>query len=102
MVESIGVAANANNKDFKFVNLPQFSPSFIMNNLTTNGGDLLVYAHTGDGQPKAVIYSKDLIEKGEVFAPVIYQWKDQGDCMGIKHLSVQGKWYLVISTSKGC
>lgn len=94
-----------NSKDYRFVSLHGHSPSFMMNNLTTNGGENFVYVNTGDGGPKAVIYSKEIIEKTantDIPQPQIFQWKDQSDCFAIKYVQVQEKWYLVICTTKGC
>jgi hypothetical protein len=63
-MESSVAARNNNSKYYRFVSLHGHSPSFMMNNLTTNGGENFVYVNTADsGAPKAVIYSKELIEK---------------------------------------
>lgn len=49
------------------------SPSFIHNNLTTNDGEFFAYVNnmTVEGQPKAIIYSREIIEKGEISQPQI-------------------------------
>ena len=52
-----------NFKDYRFVTLPQSSPSFMMNNLTSNGGEYFVYYNCSEGGPKAVVYTKDILEK---------------------------------------
>ena len=43
----------------------------IYNNLTTNDGESFIYVNSNDTGPKAVIYSKDIIEKGEPSVPTI-------------------------------
>ncbi|TNV77557.1 hypothetical protein FGO68_gene3676 [Halteria grandinella] len=93
----------SNYKDYRFVPLPIYSPSYLMNNLTSNGGDLFVFANTAESQPKVVSYSKEFIEKGEQQnQPQIFQWKDGSDCLSVRYLLVQNKWHLVVSTTKGC
>lgn len=56
---------NNNFKGYRFVGLAN-SPSFIPNNLTTNDGEFFVYVNNLSEGPKAVIYNRELIEKGEV------------------------------------
>ena len=56
---------NNNFKGYRFVNV-QNSPSFMCNNLTTNDGEYYVYVNNMEGQPKALLYNKDLVEKGEI------------------------------------
>lgn len=58
-------STNNNFKGYRFVNI-QSSPSFISNNLTTNDGELYVYVNNMDSVPRAFIYTKDLVEKGEI------------------------------------
>lgn len=61
-------SANNNFKGYRFVNV-QNSPSFITNNLATNDGEFYTYVSNIEGQPKALIFNKDLIEKGEISLP---------------------------------
>lgn len=61
-----------NNRDYKFIGIQPYSPSFMMNNLTTNGGDSFAYVNSVDGQHKAIIYPRELIENGEASAPVLF------------------------------
>ena len=56
---------NNNFKGYRFVSV-QSSPSFVGNNLTTNDGESFVYVSNNEGQPRALIYGRDLIEKGEI------------------------------------
>lgn len=96
------IPANLNNKDYRLISVPS-SPSFLPNNLSsTNDGENFVFVNSYDGNPKAIIYGKDLTEKGEVSAPSIFPWKDQSDCFSVKYITIKDKSYLVICTSKGC
>ena len=81
--------------------LQQHSPSFLMNNLASNG-EYFVFANSTEGSPKVVIYNTDILEKDEVTTPQISQWKDQSECFALKYLLLKEKWYLAILTSKGC
>lgn len=65
-----------NNRDYRFLGIQPYSPSFMMNNLTTNGGDSFAFVNSVDGLHKAVIYPRELIENSEIPAPVLFQWKD--------------------------
>jgi len=46
-----------------------------MNNLTTNG-EYFAFANSTEGGPKAVIIGRELLERDEVQAPAVAQWKD--------------------------
>jgi len=61
-------SSNNNFKGYRFVNVVS-SPSFICNNLTTNDGELYAYVNNMDQQPRALMYNKDLVEKGEISSP---------------------------------
>lgn len=81
--------------------IAQHSPSFLMNNLTTNG-EYFAFANSTEGGPKAVILGREVLEKDEVQVPAVAQWKDQSDCFALKYLLFKGKWYLAVLTAKGC
>lgn len=61
-----------NNREYKFVGIQPHSPSFMMNNLTSNDGDSYAYVNSVDGQHKAVIYPREVIENNEASAPVLF------------------------------
>lgn len=63
-------SVNNNFKGYRFVSV-QNSPSFIANNLTTNDGESFVYACNTEGNPRAIIFGKDLVEKGEIAQPQV-------------------------------
>jgi hypothetical protein len=77
-----------------------------MNNLSTNGGEYFAYANTADGSTgsRVILVSggASLLEKGEAGQPIVYQWKDQSECCGVKYLKYQEKWLLAVLTTKGC
>ncbi len=101
-MESSATAKSNNYRGYRMVSLSSLSPSYLLNNLSsTADGEYFVYANTAEtGRPKAVIYSKDILEgKGE---PQVFQWKDQSECFSIKYVKVQDVWYLVICTAKSC
>ena len=56
---------NNNYKGYRFVSI-QHTPSLITNNLTTNDGEYFVYINNQEPTPNAVIYSRDVLEKGDV------------------------------------
>ena len=88
-MESTLTSPQSNYRDFRFVSLPQYSPSFLMNNLTTNGGDLYAFANTTDNLPKVVFYLRDAVEGAEPpAAPQVCQWKDGSDCFSVRYLFV--------------
>lgn len=62
-------SARNNYRDYRFVSLQSNTASFMMNNLTTTDGENFAYVNSYDGQPRVVIYGKDLVEKGEVAPP---------------------------------
>ncbi|CDW78897.1 wd repeat-containing protein 54-like [Stylonychia lemnae] len=94
-------SANNNFKGYRFVNVAS-SPSFFCNNLTTNDGELYAFVNNMDQQPRALLYNKDLVEKGEISSPQVLQWKDQSECFGLNYAKAQDKWHLCVSTTKGC
>ncbi len=54
------------NKEYRLVATPA-SASFLTNNLSiSSDGESFVYVNSYDGNPKAVIYGKDILEKGEI------------------------------------
>ncbi len=57
-------------KGYRFVSLQQYSPSFLMNNLASNG-EYFVFANSTESAPKALIYTTDILEKDEVTTPQI-------------------------------
>ena len=69
-------AANtrSNYRNYRFVPLTGFSPSYLFNNLSSNDGENFVFANTSEsGQPKAIIYSKEILEgKGEAVQPQVF------------------------------
>lgn len=77
-MESAASTKNSNYRNYRFVPLTAYSPSYLCNNLSTNDGENFVFANTSEsGQPKAIIYSKEIMEgKGEAVQPQVFQWKD--------------------------
>jgi len=92
---------NANNRDQRLVSLKS-SPSYILNNLTSNGGEYFAYINNSDATPKCFIYDKTLFEQHNAESVFEIQWKDMSDCMALKYVKIQGKYYLVICTLKNC
>ena len=101
MVESAARLSN-NYRDYRYVTLQSNSPSYLLNNLTTDDGEHFAYVNSYDGQPRAVIFGKQVLEKGDTTPPQVVPWKDQGDCMAVKYVKVEDQWYLIICTTKSC
>lgn len=104
MESSSGKKEDNNYRNYRFIPLASYSPSYLMNNLSSNDGESFVFANTSEsGQPKAIIHSKEMLDgKGETSSPQVFQWKDQSECFCIKYVKAQDTWYLIICTAKSC
>ena len=73
-MESAAQTKNKNYRNYRFVPLTSYSPSYLFNNLSSNDGENFVFANTSEsGQPKAIIYSKEIMEgKGEAVQPQVF------------------------------
>ena len=73
-MESAAQTKNNNYRNYRFIPLTAYSPSYLFNNLSSNDGENFVFANTAEiGQPKAIIYSKEIIEgKGEAVQPQVF------------------------------
>ena len=61
-----------------------------MNNLSITDDGTFVYLHTAEtGQPKAVIYGADFLNKSDAQPQQIFQWKDQSESFAIKYVKLQ-------------
>jgi len=93
---------NNNLKGYRFIST-KHTASYLPNNLSSASSNYFAFASNTEGAPKAMIYEKSFIEKGDSVQPSnIFQWKDGSECMSLSYATVYDKQYLVLGLVKSC